>query len=92
MLKKIKTQIKNVNALTTIGEIKVSINNSLKNTVNEAINNSEVINKKINLIIGETLPETRDKNTLYFKVTENIQPTISNVVKANPNMGLKIEE
>lgn len=47
---------------------------------------------KMGIVVGETLPETRDKNTIYFKITSSIQTEVSNQVKISPNMGLKIEE
>lgn len=53
-------------------------------------NLAQEVNNKMELFIGETLPETRKENTLYFKVTDTIGSGTTDAVKVSPTMGIKI--
>lgn len=56
-------------------------------------NISELSEDKINLYVGETLPEIRDrsKQTLYFKVTDTISASnTTENIKVSPLMGIKL--
>ena len=58
-----------------------------------ASNISELSEDKINLYVGETLPEIRDrsKQTLYFKVTDTISASnTTENIKVSPTMGIKL--
>lgn len=47
--------------------------------------------EKIELFIGEDLPEINERNekTLYLKVTDTINSSSNGPIKASPTMGLK---
>ena len=52
-----------------------------------------MLETKIGLYIGETLPEIkdRDQKTLYFKVTDTISTSnINENIKVSPQMGIKL--
>ena len=52
-----------------------------------------VFKSKINLYVGETLPEIRDRNkhTLYFKVTDTLSTSnTTENIKVSPLMGIKL--
>lgn len=48
------------------------------------------LSDKLELFIGETLPVTRKKNTLYFKVTDTINNGTTGNLTVSPTMGIKI--
>jgi hypothetical protein len=58
--------------------------NNFKDQVNSQLSN------KMQLYIGETLPATREKNTLYFKVTDTISAGTTDNIQVSPTMGIKI--
>ena len=71
------------------GEIQTVVADVNNNKTKIAEHTSQ-LNAKMSLFIGEKLPDKRDKNTLYFKVTETVATgNTSGTIKASPNMGLK---
>lgn len=50
---------------------------------------ADKVEGKFSLFIGETLPNKKDDKTLYFKVTDTINSSSNELIKASPTMGLK---
>ena len=64
-----------------------------ENAENLDLKIADVNTNKINLYVGETLPEIRDrsKQTLYFKVTDTISASnTTENIKVSPLMGIKL--
>ena len=60
------------------------------NNGNIPLPNATDLSEKMQLYIGETLPTTREKNTLYFKVTNTINNGTTDNIQVSPTMGIKI--
>jgi hypothetical protein len=69
--------------------LKTNAQDSLVNAINE---NTASLSGKMELYIGDTLPDIVDRkeNTLYFKVTDTISSGTTDTVKVSPTMGIKI--
>lgn len=81
--------LNNLNA-TAAEKLKEFEDYDTSNIVNTLNSHTSQLNDKMSLFIGEKLPDKRDKNTLYFKVTETVATgNTSGTIKASPNMGLK---
>lgn len=64
-----------------------------ENAENLDLKIADVNNNKINLYVGETLPEIRDRNkkTIYCKVTDTISASnTTENIKVSPLMGIKL--
>jgi len=73
-------------------QVDVAITGAIDANTTELINVNLQLAKKAQLHISETLPDTRENNTLYLKITDTINTDTINNLKVSPLMGLKIIE